>query len=98
MIDKHSTVTDHRKLAEDYRKTFLATPHGKRVLEDLLQSCGFFGHVSGQVEEGMRRVAVSILAILDMNNLDRLVGLEKKGVGNLRLDVAMTLEQEDENG
>lgn len=74
-----------RRMREDYRRTFLATPHGKRVLEDLLLQCGVFessmaGNSQTFFNEGVRSVGLKILSALDKRSYQGLLDMEKQGL------------------
>jgi hydroxymethylpyrimidine pyrophosphatase-like HAD family hydrolase len=74
-----------RRMREDYRRTFLATAHGVRVLEDLLRECGIFDasascNSSTFRSEGRRDIGIKILSALDKRSYQGLIELEKKGL------------------
>jgi len=74
-----------RRMREDYRRTFLATPHGQRVLEDLLRECGVFepsmtGNSQTFYNEGMRAIGLKILNALDKRSYQGLLELEQRGL------------------
>lgn len=74
-----------RRMREDYRRTFLNTPHGKRVLEDLLRECrvmepSMTGNSQTFYNEGLRAIGLKILNALDKRSYQGLLDLEKEGL------------------
>ena len=77
---------------DDYRKVFIGSPEGKRVLLDLLQFCGVIRpvYVPGDLEatatnEGVRTVALTILDQLDMRGYKQILEMEKQGINLLEM-------------
>lgn len=65
------------RMKEDYRRTFVASKHGQRVLDDLLKETGIFAaHVSERVE-GRRDIGLMILSALDKNTYRGMLELGK---------------------
>jgi len=74
------------RLKEDYRRTFLATPHGKRVLKDIFELCQVFDYHSDVRREGMRDVGLTILNALDKRSFQGLIDLQDQDLGLTELE------------
>lgn len=70
-----------RRLKEDYRKTFIASKHGNRVLKDLLEYCGVFDPHTDLRAEGRRDVGLTLLNALDKRSYQGLLDLQKYELG-----------------
>jgi len=70
-----------RRLKEDYRRTFLASSHGQRVLKDLLDFCGVFDGHHDLRAEGRRDVGLTLLNALDKRSYQGLLDLQQYGLG-----------------
>ena len=77
-----------RQLQEDYKKVFLGTPEGKRILADLLAFTGVFELSFDMSEydahrtafnEGRRSLGLKLLEALDQNSYAGLLELQKAG-------------------
>lgn len=81
------TARQLRQVQEDYKKVFLHSPHGKRVLKDLMAYSGVVDAsfnrdpVTMAFREGQRDVAIKILTALDKRSYQGLVQLERAGAG-----------------
>lgn len=74
-----------QQVKDDYRKTFLSTPHGRRVLEDIVQYAGVLGPMmTGNSETffrlGQRDVGLMIMKALDRRTFASLELLENDGL------------------
>ena len=86
------TAREMKTIKADYRKVFLGSDEGKRVLLDLLQFCGVIRqvYVPGDIEataenEGMRTVSLTILDQLDMRGYKQILEMEKEGINLLKM-------------
>jgi len=76
-----------RKIRDDYKKTFLRSRHGKRVLRDLMEFGGLLASAPDTTSavalarfEGRRDVINKILAALNKDSYAGLYELEQQGV------------------
>lgn len=77
MMADENNLTQQR-INEDYRRTFLATKHGRRVLDDLMLFTGVLAECPTAKDEGRRLVGLQILARLDKRSLKGLLELEQE--------------------
>jgi hypothetical protein len=75
-----------KETRDDYKKTFLTTKHGRRVLRDIMDLGGLFatapehgGAVALARFEGRRDIAQKILACLNKDSYAGLYELEQQG-------------------
>lgn len=75
------------RVREDYRKTFLASKHGRRVLDDLLAFTGVFAECHTAKDEGRRVVGLQILARLNKDSFQGMAELEQAGLELTNFDI-----------
>lgn len=75
-----------RDVKDDYRKVFLKTKHGRRVLTDLLQHCGVLRpliNIDNEKETifngGKQSVGLLLMDMIDKTGYDAIIELEKFG-------------------
>lgn len=85
-------AAEERKFKNLYRSAFLGSEEGKKVLLDILQSCGVVRPVwvksdpeQSAYNEGMRTVALGILDKLDVRGYQDIMNLEKEGIDLLKM-------------
>lgn len=73
----------------DYRRVLLATPEGRRVLNDVLEACGVYrpSHVRGDTHEtarreGRREIGLMILHRMNFEPADRPAEAKRDGGAN----------------
>lgn len=70
-------------MKEDYRRTFVASKHGARVLRDILAFCCLLENHTDVRAEGRRDVGLRLLEFLDKRTYDGLLELSKVEEVNL---------------
>ena len=75
-----------RELKDDYRKVFLGSKEGRKVLTDLLQYCGVLRPIIEIDNErqtifnsGKQDVGLLLLDLVDKSGYDAIIELEKEG-------------------
>jgi len=75
-----------RDLKDDYRKVFVGSKEGRRVLTDLLQHCGVLRQVidlDSQVQTafnaGQQSVGLLLMDLVDKRGYDAIIEMEKLG-------------------
>jgi DNA-binding PadR family transcriptional regulator len=83
--DTAEYILGARELRDDYKKVFLGSESGRRVLQDILDnthvmSITFTGNSQTFYKEGQRSIGLMILQALDRRSYAGLESLEKDGL------------------